>query len=60
MQTLGLIIAFTLVTLAALLAVGLATGIWAGVKAAKPELLERRGAGRAAGTDVPPGGPPAS
>lgn len=41
MLTIGLIIAFTLVTLAALVACGAAAGIWFGVKAARPQLLER-------------------
>ncbi|MEQ8834927.1 MAG: hypothetical protein RIB67_10865 [Miltoncostaeaceae bacterium] len=56
MLTIGLIIAFTLVTLAALVAVGLATGIWFGVKAARPEFLERGGASAPDPEATGPGG----
>jgi len=40
-QTFGLVIAFVLVSLSALVAVGVAAGVWFAVKAARPELLRR-------------------
>lgn len=41
MQTFGLIIAFVLVALAAILAVAAATALWLGLSAMRPELLGR-------------------
>jgi hypothetical protein len=53
MLTFGLIIAFTLVVVCALIAAAVATALSAGISAARPDLMKRE----SGGDEAPPPGP---